>query len=92
MFFCSFSLILHSDMYTENCNHLQVGLHRHAALTVCVCACGLPGKMELRSTGAWLVSTVILNLVVLAGEVGTHTNPRGRLNLDWRTLGTPDKK
>ncbi|KAF3839172.1 hypothetical protein F7725_017889 [Dissostichus mawsoni] len=36
----------------------------------------------LRSTGGWLVSTVILNLVVLAGEEGTHTNARGRLNLD----------
>ncbi len=65
------------------------------SLWVCVCVCCvavLPGKMELRSTGAWLVSTVILNLVVLAGEEGTHTNARGRLNLDWRTLGTPEKR
>ena len=42
-------------------------------------------------TGAWLVSTVILNLVALDGEEGTHTRARGRLNLDWRTLGTPEK-
>lgn len=59
---------------------------------VLLCVCALPVKMEVRSTGAWLVSTVILNLVVLAGEEGTHTNARGRLNLDWRTLGTPEKK
>lgn len=56
------------------------------------CVYVLPGKMELRSTGGWLVSTVILNFVALAGEEGTHTNARGRLNLDWRTLGTPEKK
>lgn len=68
-----------------------------ASVYMCVsvqyeCECVLPGKMELRLTGGWLVSTVILNLVVLAGEVGTHTNAKGRLNLDWRTLGTPEKK
>lgn len=63
-------------------------------LDMCECivrVCALPGKMELSSTGAWLVSTVILNLVVLAGEEGTHTNASGRLNLDWRTLGIPEK-
>lgn len=47
--------------------------------------------MELRSTGGWLVSTVILNLVLLAGDEGTHTKARGRMNLDWRTLGQPKK-
>lgn len=52
----------------------------------------LPAKMELSCTGAWLVSRVILNLLVLAGEEGTHTRARGRLNVAWRTFGTPEQE
>lgn len=52
----------------------------------------IPGKMAWRSTGGWLVSIVILNLVLLAGNEGTHTNAKGRLNLAWRTLGTPERE
>lgn len=52
----------------------------------------LPGKMALRLIGGWLVSTVILNLVVLVGDVGTHTKARGKLNWAWRTLGTPEEE
>lgn len=48
--------------------------------------------MELSCTGAWLVSRVILNLVVLAGEEGTHTRARGRWNVAWRTFGTPEQE
>lgn len=51
----------------------------------------LPEKMELSSTGGWLVSTVILNLVFLEGEEETHTKARGRLNVAWRTFGTPEE-
>lgn len=52
----------------------------------------LPEKMELSCTGAWLVSKVILNLVVLAGEEGTHTRASGRVNVDWRIFGTPEQE
>lgn len=65
-------------------HHCQVFSYRVSVL--------LPRKMELRSTGGWLVSTVILNLVALGGGQATHTNDGGRLNLDWRTLGTPANK
>lgn len=36
------------------------------------------------------MSNVTFNLVALAGVDGTQTRARGRENLHWRTLGTPE--
>ena len=79
-------------MSASQVSHTHTHTHTHTLSLSLSLVCLLPGKTLLRLTGGLLVSTVTLYLAFLEVDVGQQTSRRGRKNLHWATLGTPEEE